>query len=117
MCEGNSTSEYQEISPISRSEAEALIRSGRSDAVPVALIRLAYYDPDWRWVQDLCIGLSNHKDKWVRRACVACFSHLARIHGNIEREKVNPVLTRLLDAPDVRGEAQDTIEELKAFLK
>lgn len=110
-------SEYQEIMPISRSEAETIIRSGQPEAIALALIRLAYHDSDALWVQDLCIRLSGHKDKWVRRACVACFSHLARIHGKIEREKVNPVLTRLLDDPDVRGEAQDTIEELKVFLK
>lgn len=85
--------------------------------IPLTLIRLAYYEPDWLWVQDLCISLSDHKDKWVRRACVTCFSHLARIHGRIEREKINPVLTRLLDDPDVFGYAEDTLEDLKVFLE
>ncbi len=109
--------EYQEITPISREDAGAIISGDRPGDIPLALIRLAYYDPDWRWVQNLCISLADHKNKWVRRACVASFSHLARIHGKIEREKVNPVLTRLLDDPEVKGEAQDTIEELDIFLK
>jgi hypothetical protein len=108
---------YEEITPISRSEAEAIIRANRAENIPLALIRLAYFDPDWRWVQDLCISLSNHKDEWVRRACATCFIHLARIHGKLEREKVNPVLTRLLGDPEIKGDVESTIEELKIFLK
>jgi hypothetical protein len=108
---------YEEIAPISPVEAEAVIRAGKTEDVPLTLIRLAYYEPDWRWVQDLCINLSNHKDKWVRRACATCFGHLARIHGKIEREKINPVLTRLLNDSDVSGYAQDTINDLDIFLK
>jgi hypothetical protein len=107
---------YEKIEPISRSEAEAVIRRDQTGDIPLTLIRLAYYEPDWRWVQDLCISLSDHKDKWVRRACATCFGHLARIHGRIEREKINPVLTRLLNDSDVSGYAQDTIDELDIFL-
>ena len=108
---------YEEIVPISRSEAEGVIRRDQTGDIPLTLIRLAYYEPDWRWVQDLCISLSNHKDKWVRRACATCFGHLARIHGKIEREKINPVLMRLLDDPDVAGFAQDSLNDLDIFLK
>ena len=92
---------YEAIVPISRSEAEGVIRRDQTGDIP----------------QDLCISLSNHKDKWVRRACATCFGHLARIHGKIEREKINPVLMRLLDDPDVAGFAQDSLNDLDIFLK
>jgi hypothetical protein len=108
---------YEKIEPISRVEAEAVIRGGRKEDIPLTLVRLAYHEPDWRWVQDLCIGLSDHPDNSVRRVCAICFGHLARIHGKLESEKVNPVLTRLLSDPEVHGDAQETIEELDIFLK
>jgi hypothetical protein len=108
---------YENIMPISRREAEAVFHGGRTEDIPLTLIRLAYYEPDLLWVQDLCVSLADHKDKWVRRACATCFSHLARIHGKIDREKINPVLTRLLGDPEVSGYAEDTIEDLKVFLK
>ena len=108
---------YVEVIPISRSDADTIIRGSDVKEIPLTLIRLAYHDPDWRWVQNLCIGLSNHKDKWVKRACVLCFSHLARIHRKLDRGKVDEVLSRLKDDPDVRGQVMDSIEELNVFLK
>ena len=85
----DSMNKYEKIEPISRTEAEAVIRGGKTEDIPLTLVRLAYHEPDWLWVQDLCIGPSDHPDKSVRRVCAICFSHLARIHGKLEREKVN----------------------------
>jgi hypothetical protein len=107
----------QEISPIARSDAEKVLSEDSAEAIASVLVRLACHESDWKWIQNICIGLSSHADKWVRRTCVTCFGHLARIHHVIEREKVLPVLTRLLSDPDVRGEAEDAIEDLKKFLK
>jgi hypothetical protein len=108
---------YQKTEPISREEAQNIIREASPEAIPVTLVRLAYYDPDWIAVQNICIELSTHEDKWVRRTCAICFGHLARIHGKIEREKVDPVLNRLLADPETRGGAEDAIKDLKMFLK
>lgn len=52
---------YQEITPISREQAKEIIRGNQPEAISLTLIRLAYHDPDWQWVQNLCIGLSDHK--------------------------------------------------------
>jgi hypothetical protein len=112
-----SMNKYEKIEPIARAEAEAIIRRDKTEDIPLTLVRLAYHEPDWRWVQDLCIGLSDHPDKSVRRVCAICFGHIARIHGKLERDKVSPVLRRLLSDAEVRGDAQDTIEELDIFLE
>jgi len=114
---GENQMKYEKIEPISREEAEAIICNGDPEAIGLTLIRLAYHHRDWRWVQDLCIGLSEHEDKWVRRNCATCFGHLARIHRKIDLEKVNPVLRRLLNDADAHGWAEDTVEDFKVFLK
>jgi hypothetical protein len=108
---------YQEITPISRSEAQRIFVQGGPDEISLTLVRLAYHDPDWMWVQDICISLSTHHDKWIRQTCVICFSHIARIHGKLERQKVMPVLNRLLHDPEVKGEVEVTIDGLEIFLK
>jgi hypothetical protein len=108
---------YQEITPISRSEAQLIFAQCAPEEIALTLLRLAYHDPDWMWVQDLCVSLSTHHDKSVRQSCVICFSHLARIHGKLERQKVMLVLNRLLHDPEVKGEVEVTMDELEVFLK
>jgi hypothetical protein len=108
---------FRQIDPISRNDAEGIFRNGTPSAIAVTLVRLAYHEPDWKWVQDKCIGFSSHSDVWVRRTCATCFGHIARIHGEIERDKVMVVLKRLLLDSDVKGEAEDTLEDFKVFLK
>ena len=108
---------YQEVTPISRTDAQLVFAQCRTEEIPFTLVRLAYFDPDWKWVQDISIAFSTHPDKWVRRMCVICFSHLARIHGKLEKEKIMPVLHRLLQDPEVKGDVEDTLDELKIFLK
>ena len=108
---------YQEITPISRSEAQLIFVQGAPEEIALTLLRLAYHDADWRWVQDICVSLSTHHDKWVRQTCVICFSHIARIHGKLEWQKVMPVLNRLLQDPDLKGEVEVTIDDLDIFLK
>jgi hypothetical protein len=108
---------YEEITAITRSEAEIILRQDLPEIIPVTLVRLAYYEPDWKWVQDTCITFSTHRNVWVRRVCATCFGHLARIHGKLEMENVSPVLNRLLLDPEVKGEAEDAIEDIKIFLR
>jgi hypothetical protein len=98
-------SKYQEIDPISRDEAEKIIGEGSPERIALTLVRLAYHEPDWLWVHDLCVKLSLHSDKWVRRGCAASFGHFARIYGKIDTETVTRVLDRLVLDPEVTGEA------------
>ena len=108
---------YEKITPISRSEAQLIFDQGAPEEIALTLVRLAYHDPDWMWVQDICISLSTHHDKWVRQSCVIGFSHLARIHGKLDKEKVMPVLHRLLHDPEVKEEVEVTLDDLEIFLK
>lgn len=110
-------SKFQEILPIPRDEAENILQQGPPAEIALALVRLAYHDPDWKWVQDTCVRLSFHPDKFVRRTCATCFGHIARIHGRIEKQTVMPVLDRLLQDSDVKGEAEDALEDLSVFIK
>lgn len=108
---------YVEVEPIDRDEAEKLIASGDSECINFTLVRLAYHEPDWRWVEGLCLKLSTHEDWRVRAICATCFGHLARIHGELDTMQVMPVLRRLLDDALTKGYAEEAVDEIKIFLR
>lgn len=111
--------QYLEIIPIPRSDAEVILKQGSLDAISLTLVRLAYHEPDWKWVQDVCIALSSHQHKWIRQTCAICFGHLARIHGKIEKEKVLPIMNRLLQdsEAEVKGEAEISMDDFRIYIK
>ena len=43
-----------------RRELEALIDSGNETAIIDALLSAAYFDPEWRWVQSICLRFLDH---------------------------------------------------------
>jgi hypothetical protein len=105
------------IHPISRPAAQAILSAGRPDDIPLTLIRLSYHEPDWRWVQDLCIEFSSHRDPWIRRACATAIGHLARIHRTLDKDQVVPLLYKLLKDPEMGDAADDTLDELQIYLQ
>jgi len=111
---------YEEVVPIFRSEAEIELASCEPTRIIYALLGLAYYHSDWRWVQNLCLDyIQNNQDKYVRRVAITCLSHLARIHRDLDKKRVVPLLETLRHDPDpeVRGVTADVLDDLKIFLK
>jgi len=108
---------YEEMPPISRSEAERAFASGNTDDIVRALIRLALNDPDWNWVQARCLTFLQHKDRWVRRAAATSLGHLARIHGRLNLDTVKPQLERLVNDPEMEGAAEDALDDIRHHIR
>ena len=68
---------YHEPSPITREDAEVEFASGVSKRISDALVRVAFYDSDWRWVQDKCLYFIDSRFPDVRRLSITCLGHLA----------------------------------------
>ncbi len=108
---------YHEIFPMGRPELEVLLESGNESAIIEALLSAAYYDPDWRWVQGVCLRFLDHAEVAVRSNAATCLGHIARIHKTLDLELV---LTRLL--PLKRDAAigpwvEDALEDIRFFLR
>lgn len=82
--------------PIGRKDAETAFRSGKVEAICDALVRLAYHDSDWRFVQGRCLEFLKHENPDVRGLAATCLGHLARIHGTLDLQFVKPLLTALV---------------------
>ncbi len=106
---------YQEPKPISREQAERTLSSGSPSEISDVLVRLAYHEPDWRWVQNQCVRFLGYPNADVRGLAATCLGHLARIHGTVDKQLVVPALERLLMDPEIAGRAEDALADIKMF--
>lgn len=108
---------YHGIPVLGREEALRRIIENDGARKVEAVVSLAYYDPDWRWVQSLCIDLINNNDKDLRYAGILCLGHIARVRGVIDLSIVLPVLYSLCDDassdPFSRDIAIDSLNDIE----
>lgn len=109
--------QYKAVMERSRSEIETLLRTGDGSEIADALLSAAYYDSDWKWVQDQCLVFSHHEDHNVRWVSATCFGHLARIHRQLDLELVLQRLVEMKSDLLVAAAAEDALEDIKFFLK
>jgi hypothetical protein len=107
---------YHEIFPMTRRELEALIDCGNETAIVDALLSAAYYDPDWRWVQGVCLKFLDQLMFGVRRIAAICFGHIARIHKTLDLDLVLPKLELLKGDPAIGPDVENALEDIPLFL-
>jgi hypothetical protein len=104
---------YEEIEDPSRAELAVALSTNDAARISRALIALAFYDPDWQWVQDRCLESLGHADAWTRRTAATCLGHIARIHKSIDRRRVVPALRAAALDPDDRPYIEEAINEIE----
>lgn len=107
---------YKRTPPLARQEAEMAFSSGSPEQITDALVRVALNDPDWRWVQEKCLTFLDSPESDVRRLAVTCLGHLARIHGELDREKVVRLLNNLRHDDQIGGSVEDALEDIEEFV-
>jgi hypothetical protein len=100
-----------------RAELERLFESGNERAIIDGLLSAAFYDADWRWVQNVCLRFLGHPAKWVRWNAATCLGHIARIHRKLETELVLPRLLALRADPEVASGVQDALDDIKWYMR
>lgn len=110
---------YREPMPISDREAMDAIATDDVERLRTLPIDLGFHHPNWRFIQDVCVRLSDHHDPWVRSNALLGLSYAARFLGRIEKNIVKPVLLRALRDADTRvaGVAQDAIDDINHLMK
>src|SRR2546423_997491 len=110
---------YKEPEPITDREVVAAIKKDDLELVRLIPIRLGFNHENWKFIQDICVQLSGHRDPWVRANSLLGLSYAARFRGRVEKNVVKPVLLRgLLDTdPHVAGTAHDVIEDINHLMK
>ncbi|MES2694775.1 MAG: hypothetical protein V4773_14985 [Verrucomicrobiota bacterium] len=96
----------------------AAIEKDDVDVVQRIPIRLGFHHENWKFIQDICVQLADHRDPWVRANSLLGLSYAARFRGRVEKNVVKPVLLRgLRDAvPHVAATAKEAIQDINLLL-
>jgi len=103
--------------PTRRVEGQSLFESGNETAIIDALLSAAYYEPDWRWVQGICLRFLDHADAGVRSNAATCLGHIARIHKQLDIDLVLPKLLALRGDTAVGPWVEDALADIRFFLR
>src|SRR5437773_7469037 len=74
---------YVEPTPISRTEAEAILATGNVSDVCDTLVRIAFFEEDRAWAETVMLRYLEHEDNAIASCASTCLGHLARIHGEV----------------------------------
>lgn len=107
---------YHDPPVLDRERAVEELKSGVPERIGEALVSVALHDADSRWVQEQCLELASHPSAAVRSISATCLGHVARIHRELELERVLPVLAELRLSPETEGAAQDALDDIEMFL-
>jgi len=110
---------YVPIEPRTKDEVEAAIVRNDPDDLLRAVLAAALYADDRNWAEGICLMLSHHEDCKVRGNAILGFGHIARLHGQLTKSKVKPVIEAGLRDPSdlVRGQADSAADDVEFFLK
>lgn len=108
--------EYREPQPITREQAAEAFASADVERINDALIGLTYHDADGHWVQEQCLALLDYPDSDVRGLAATCLGHLARIHRDLDRDRVVEALEELRSDPIIGGRARDALDDIAVYL-
>ena len=113
--------QYWEPEPLSREEEEAGLHSDDPSVICETLVSCAYYDDDWRWVQERCLEFMHHWNRQVRYVAIICLGHLVRIHGVLDLDRVQPALKEMVKGsepdPDILDAVLSARSDIRIFYK
>lgn len=107
---------YEELEPIARSDFQIEMASGDTYRMCTALVRAALYDSDRPWLEDLLATYLRHPEVAVRTVAATCTGHVARLHGEIDLERLVPLLRALESSEETLGAAQDALSDIDVFI-
>jgi len=109
---------YHQPTPIPRAKAVRIFEEGKTSEVCGALVSLAFFESDWRWVQDQCLGyLGAPVNPQIKQAAIVSLGHVARCNGKLDVSKVLPVLKRLQKELRYSGRVEDAMEDIRIHLQ
>jgi hypothetical protein len=79
------------------------------------MLYLCFNIDDINWLEDRYIALLEHENDDVSGLAATCLGHIARIHGEINQEKVLPVLQEKLKDARLVGRVQDALDDISIF--
>ena len=107
---------YVSQRPFLRTSAEDALASADVNVICEALVSIAFGSPDWRWAQDTCLSFLRNENPVLRRLAATCLGHIARIHGQLDKEVVVFALGECLQDAEMAGQVEDALDDVRLFV-
>jgi hypothetical protein len=102
----------------SKKELEIMLQSDDGDVVIDALLYLCFNINDPEWIQVKCIqAIEGAGNDDIKGLAITCIGHVARIHSEIDRSLVIPILRSRLTVDTLSGRAQDALDDIDMYVK
>ena len=109
-------SQYQDLPRVSEKDIETKLELAKGEDLCLLLLAMSELE-NWRWVQEKYLTYLTHEDKWVASAAITGLGHLARLSGNLDKDKVISSLKKLeSERPELIGKIEDSISDIEVFL-
>jgi len=86
------------------------------ERVSRALVRIALNESERSWVEDVLATHLVSTDPWIRGIAATCAGHVARIHRELDVERVVPLIERLGSESTTVGRMEDALEDIEKFV-
>jgi hypothetical protein len=106
---------YHNVFPVDKVAAEKNFASEDVEKICHTLVAVALHEIDWKWVQDKCLTFFMNESPDISGLAATCLGHLARIHGQLEKDKVIPLLKSRLNDPAIAGQIEDALNDIEMF--
>lgn len=108
---------YQDFQPYNKRALEKAFALRDVKVICEALVSVALNDSDWRWAQNTCLEFLSNESPDVRGVAATCLGHIARIHCQLDKEKVHIALREHLDDNIISGQIADALDDIDMFLR
>lgn len=106
---------YQDPS-VSHDEAVRLIASNVDANVIAALVSIGLNEENSIWAQNTCLKYLTSEVESVAASAITALGHIARRHGEVDRETVLPALEKVKHKfPSLEGVVEDTLDDIDVF--
>lgn len=107
---------YVEPTNISKDEFNQTIASGSIESKCDAIVRAAYFIPDYDWLVFQFTKLVNDLNYQIRGVTITCIGHIARLYENSDKQQLLKIFEPFLSDSEIGGRAEDSIDDINTFL-
>ena len=101
---------------ISKDEFNQTIASGSIESKCDAIVRAAYFIPDYDWLVFQFTKLVNDPNYQIRGVTITCIGHIARLYENSDKQQLLKIFEPFLSDSEIGGRAEDSIDDINTFL-
>ncbi len=107
---------YEDVERLPKKELITRLTNANPDVVAGALYSATRWDPDWQWVQQLCLENLGSPHLPIRWAAATCLGDLAFFRRPLDCDIVVPALTAATADPTISDPAAFSLSMVKQFV-